>query len=324
MSSPGARVILLDVGSTNARGWLVSGGRIVDRRTLTTGVRATVTSGSSAPVRDAVASLIRALSPDAPPSAVAAAGMITSPQGLREVAHVMAPASTADLARGAVFHHDPALGPVPVMLVPGVKTAGGARDLSGDVMRGEEVLTLGLLADGVLRAGESLLNSGSHWKLIDTDGTARITRSRTSLGGELMHAVQSHTLLGASLPSGPLAEVHTDWLEAGARASSEHGLLRALFGIRLLDQLGEATPAERLSWLAGACVNEDIRGLERSSDAAAPRPVLVTGAAEMPRAWCHLLQAAGWQARPLPLDATESAFITGLLGVVAAAGKERA
>ena len=317
MSGPADPIILLDVGSTNARGWLVAGGRVLDRRTLAAGVRDTATSGSNAAVRDAVAQLIDALSAGGPPSMVAAAGMITSAQGLREVPHVLAPASAADLAAATVLHHDPALGPLPIVLVPGVKTAGRASELSADVMRGEEVLALGLLAQGELKAGESLLNSGSHWKLIETDGTARIVGSRTSLGGELMHAVQSQTLLRASLPSGPLAGIDADWLDAGARASTGHGLLRALFGIRLLDQLGEATGAQRLSWLAGACISEDVRGLEHTHPRTA-RAVVVTGAAEMPQAWCHLLNGAGWQARRLPSEATESAFIAGLLAVIAA------
>lgn len=315
MSGP---VVLLDVGSTNSRGWLVSDGEVVARRALNVGVRDTATSGSNAPVRLAVAKLIASLSPDQAVTSIAGAGMISSAQGIREVPHVAAPASVADVARAAARLEDPELAPLPIVLTPGVMTAGRARDLSADVMRGEEALTFGLLATGGLLPGECLLNSGSHWKIIRTDSEARIAGSQTTLGGEVMHAVQAHTLLAASLPQVPIEDPDIAWVEAGAAATDADGLLRALFGTRLLDQLGEASAAQRLSWLAGACVQEGIRGFERSRGLPRGRGIAVAGPDAMCRAWCHLLERAGYRCRPLGRERTEAAFIAGLTAILAA------
>ncbi len=193
-------LLLLDVGSTNTRAWLVADGAVIERRTAPVGVRDTAISGSDTASPAGLAALVAELSLVRAPAMIAAAGMITSAQGLREVPHVPAPASLTELVRHAVLHRDAAIATVPILLVPGVRTTGAALDLTADVMRGEETLVVGLLATGRLMAGECLLNAGSHWKLIETDSASRIVRSRTSLGGELMHAVQAHTLLSASLP----------------------------------------------------------------------------------------------------------------------------
>ena len=318
MKPVGGTLLVLDVGSTNTRAWLVVDGAIIERRTAPVGVRDTATTGSDTLLRQNLAALVAELSLVRAPAMIAAAGMITSAQGLREITHVPAPACVTDLARHAVVYRDDAIAPVPILLVPGVRTTGAAIDLTADVMRGEETLVIGLLATGHLVAGECLLNAGSHWKLIETDSASRIIRSRTSLGGELMHAVQSHTLLSASLPQQTLTSPDLDALEAGARAARTQGLLRALFGVRLLDQAGELSAESRLSWLAGACIAEDLRGLEQSGWVPRSTPIAVAGPGAMPGAWCHMLAGMGAVARPLSATSIEESFVAGLLAIVAA------
>ncbi len=86
--------------------------------------------------------------------------MISSPLGLRDVPHVVAPAGIDELARGAVSFRGTEVAPQPIVLVPGVRTEifGGASGtgvdaLPFDVMRGEETLVCGLVAGGHLDAG---------------------------------------------------------------------------------------------------------------------------------------------------------------------------
>lgn len=309
-------MVLLDVGSTNSRGWLVRDGRIVESRGLSVGVRDSAREGTTAPVRAAVHELIRALAPADGAFGVAAAGMITSAQGIAEVPHVLAPASAFDLARAAVEIAAPDIAPIPIVLVPGVRTPGGTDDLRDDVMRGEETLALGLVASGLMAPADLLLNAGSHWKLIALDADGRVARSRTSLGGEVVHAVQSATLLAASLPPGPLSSLLPEWLDAGADAAAAEGLLRALFAVRLLDQRGGTTPAQRFAWMAGACIGDDVRALTRGGLLPPGARVLVSGPGAIPAAWRHLLERQGCEAVALTPDATEQAFVAGLWRIV--------
>ncbi len=315
MTPPLQPWIFLDVGSTNSRAWLVRQGEIVDARSLPVGVRDSAREGDTRHVRHAVAELVRALAPADGRYGLAAAGMISSAQGIAEVPHITAPASAEDLARASVPVAAPDIAAVPLVLVPGVRTP-GADGFSEDVMRGEETLTIGLLERGLMTVPDLLLNAGSHWKLIACDGQARVARSRTSLGGEVVHAVQTATLLAASLPSGPLAVALPDWLEAGANAAEADGLLRALFSVRLLDQRGGVTPDDRFAWMAGACIGDDIRALVRSGRLKAGQRVLVSGPGAIPASWAHLLRRQGCDPRVLDAGEIEQAFVAGLWRII--------
>jgi 2-dehydro-3-deoxygalactonokinase len=368
MTAAGAPLsaVFLDVGSTNSRAWLVRGDEILLRETAAVGVRDSARDGSTARVREIVRALIASVTPSGAPVPIFAAGMITSSLGLLDVPHLPAPASAEDLARAAVEFRDVDLSPMPIVLIPGVRTdhdvhgsdvrnghvhggdaygsdgqrkSEGLRDGQGeialleslerkdaagraqgapdaslpfDVMRGEETLVCGLLARGLLDSGSALLNASSHWKLIRVDDQRRVAGSRTSLGGEVVHAVQSGTLLSASLPSGPLDAFSPPWLEAGATAGRRDGLLRALFGVRLLDQQRLATPTERFSWLAGACIAEDIDALLATRAIAPAMRIIVSGPAAVPAAWAHLLSTAGCHAIVLNTADVEQSFVTGL------------
>lgn len=308
--------ILLDVGSTNSRAWLVRDGQILESRSLPVGVRDSAREGHTGGVRRAIAELVRALGPPDGGFGFAAAGMISSAQGIAEIPHILAPASAQDLARASVAIEVPDIAPVPLVLVPGVRTT-DADGLCEDVMRGEETLAIGLLDCGMMATTDLLLSAGSHWKLIAFDDQGRVARSRTSLGGEVVHAVQSATLLSASLPSGPLSVVLPDWLEAGADAADEHGLLRALFSVRLLDQRGGVTPEERFAWMAGACIGDDVRALARAGMLPPGVRVLVSGPGGIPASWAHLLRRQGCEPLVLSAGATEHAFVAGLWRIMA-------
>lgn len=315
-------IAALDVGSTNSRAWLIEARapgpvRVCAPATAPVGVRDAAAAGSPAPVRDAVRRLIAQLSAVSAPSLVVGAGMITSPLGIREVAHVPAPAGIEDLARHAVTFGDRDLCELPITLIPGVRTDGAAT-LDTDVMRGEETLVAGLLSTGLAAPGSGVLNAGSHWKFIQIDGDGRIASSRTSLGGEVLHATATTTLLRAALPDGPLPDVDEEWLVRGADAAAADGLLRAMFGVRLLHLQDETTPGQRYAWLVGATIGADVQALLASGALTAGQPLVVTGPEHMAAAWALLLGRAGVAARALTADQVESSFLAGVASIVRA------
>ena len=131
-------LMLLDVGSTNSRGYLVRDGEIVESRDRDVGVRDSARDGSNRAVRSAVSQLIRELAPGDGDFTAAAAGMATSPQGLVDLPHALAPASAQDLARGALTFRDADLAPVPISSCPVSERRDQKPAWADDVMRGEE------------------------------------------------------------------------------------------------------------------------------------------------------------------------------------------
>jgi len=320
-------LVCVDVGTTNTRVWLVGGGRILARRAAPVGARDTARDGHDRALREGLRHLIAGVLGDRPadvgaPRCIAAAGMITSPQGLVEVPHVVAPAGLEQLGAGAQERVVSDVSDLPFLFVPGVRTVALPGAPSGigasDVMRGEETLCLGLLRQGRIAAGGAVLNVGSHWKLIRIDEQGRVAWSVTSLAGEMVQAVRGETILASALPAGPLADPDGPRLLEGLREARRSGLARALFCVRLLHLSGTTTPEERMSFLLGAFIGADLERLQTTGSLPAGTPVAVTGGEKAGGAWTIALDQAGCPAQNISAADVESAFVGGLQAIVEA------
>jgi 2-dehydro-3-deoxygalactonokinase len=205
--------------------------------------------------------------------------------------------------------------------MPGVRTLERPGAPAGigatDVMRGEEMLCIGLLRQGVLPAGASLLNLGSHWKLVRTDAEGRIAWSITSLSGEMIQAVRAQTVLASALPEGPLSEPEDEALAQGMDEARRSGLPRALFCVRLMELEGRSTPSARLAFMTGAFIGTDLDGLAATGALARGATVAVAGGDKVGGAWTAALERSGCVVRSLSPDEVEGAFLAGLRAIVA-------
>jgi 2-dehydro-3-deoxygalactonokinase len=323
-------LLCVDAGTTNTRVWLVAGDRILARRDATIGARDTARAGHARALRGTLRDLIATVRARTPlgtpaPRLVAAAGMITSPQGLCEVPHVTAPAGAAELAAGARETVLPDVTDIPILFVPGVRTGsldGGEAGIgSVDVMRGEETLAVGLLHLGRLAPGSLLLHVGSHWKVIRLDAAGRVAGSVTSLAGEMLQAVTNETILASGLPSTPLIAPDERLLRQGMAEAERSGLARALFCVRLLELAGATSAEGRLSFLVGAFIGAELAGLAAGGILAPGMTVTVAGDDKVGGAWRLALERAGWTAYSLTPAEREAGFLAGLGAIVAARGR---
>jgi 2-dehydro-3-deoxygalactonokinase len=315
-------LICVDAGTTNTRVWLTSGDRVIARAQTGVGVRDTAREGSSERLRNALRELINQIRDEArnqgfgkSPECVIAAGMITSPLGLAEVPHVAAPAGLNELAASTERHSFSEITDLPILLVPGVRSGPRRCDQETvgetDVMRGEETLVVGLNALGLLAPRSTLLNLGSHWKVIKLDQDARIASSVTSMTGELIHTAQTQTILASSVLQTRPDAIDQTWLEAGMREQRRSGLARALFCVRLLEQGSDGSPEQRLSFLIGAFLASDMdamyaRGLLDSQGA-----FVVTGGGAIAEIWRAALDQISMRAITLNDSEVENATLTG-------------
>ena len=321
-----ACILYVDGGTTRTRAWAAVGERVVASAEVPAGARDGAregrTTGLAAAVRRLVLDVEDRCRAEAAPTPVlaVAAGMITSPQGLVDVPHVEAPADARDLGRAAPCRVLPGIGPFRIVFVPGVRTGGArapTRDTIAecDVVRGEEALALGLVRRGHLAGGGVLLSLGSHWKAVLVDAAGRIAGSVSTLSGEIVESVRAHTILASSLPSEWPAVLPADWLAAGIDHGRRHGLPRAYYEVRLLDQRVASEPSDRLAFLVGATVAASEDTLLRPS---APRRVALAGPPALTRAWEAPVRERG--GTPLVLDDDEraAAFRAGCRAVLEA------
>ena len=246
-------------------------------------------------VREVIDDLLRPIppSPDVAiakgatqPELIVAAGMLSSELGLLPVPHVIAPAGPGDLARRVSMIRIPEVSKLPIYFIPGIRTPpsnGPDGWFAADVMRGEECETWGaystLSQNGKIAAGswQAFLWPGSHTKLVEVDPAGQITRSHTTLAGELLQAVAQHTLLTDALPGELPSELNRDAAEAANRAVARDGLGRAAFLVRVASLTQALNAFERASFWIGAVVSTDVESLVRHSILATGRAVWIGG-----------------------------------------------
>jgi len=257
------------------------------------------------------------------PHYIAAAGMIGSNLGLAEVPHIQPPAGIDELTAAAQWHHFSDVTELPFLLVPGVRsgppTATAASINKVDVIRGEETLCAGLVALQLVKPPCTVLNLGSHWKAIQLDATGKITSSVTSLSGELLHVVQSHTVLADSLEKERPQELAAKWIEAGMEEQRRSGLARALFCARLLDLAHQGGPEDRLAFAVGAFIASDLDALMTRGVIAPESNIALVGHSSISDAWRTALSERNIAATIIAQEQSESALLEALRRILAGA-----
>ena len=327
--------ITIDAGTTNTRAYLwAEGPRLAASARAETGVHQTAMDGNNRRLKQAVRGCLEELLRQGgigyeQVGAILASGMITSNVGLAEVPHVPAPAGAEELARGSrrVLLED--ICPVPIRFIPGVKNNLGDVTLDNfeamDMMRGEEVETLAILASRPKGEPCLLVLPGSHTKFVAVDGAGKITGCLTTITGELLECLTCHTVIADAVGRRFADEesYHRELLLKGFQASSRTGISRGAFSARILNQFAEKDKGKMASFLLGAALGEDVRAL-RGSRALRPderTPVIVSGKNPLRQALFDILRFDGFFRRVeqyvpdsgLPLSALGSFLVADVL-----------
>lgn len=256
-------VIIIDGGTTNTRLALVRDGKTLCRTKLACGAGDTARLGSNRMLAESVKNAIGALTAEAGMELTAldgiyASGMIGSELGLHAVPHIPTPAGLKELARGCETVSLPAVSPVPITFVPGVKSDSRLPD-ECDLMRGEEVEALGIRALCGEKDAFVLLLPGTHNKIIFLDADGCIERFCTAMSGELTRCICEHTILREALDGGYTKTPDRAFLLKGYDLCEMYGFTAALFKIRVFSKQMTLTAAQLYSMLVGMVLHEDVK-----------------------------------------------------------------
>ena len=214
---------------------------------------------------------------DAPSSPIMLCGMIGSDRGWRHASYVQAPTDVMGLAR--------ALTPVPfkgvAKIVPGV-TASYSNEM--EVMRGEETLVLGFLAQTEI-SDAVLCLPGTHSKWVRVR-QGRIDHFRTYMTGELRALV----LAQGALATGAVQVPSQDAFLRGMRSEGS-AMSRRLFQARSRRLLGALAIEHTASFVSGVVIGEEVAAEVRSVESGTP--IFLVARDELAKDYAFALKHAG-------------------------------
>lgn len=262
-------IVTIDAGTTNSRVRIWRNKQKIAQASEPVGIRDTAISGNHSRLARAVGkALRRAMSGLNERYEIVASGMITSELGLYHVPHLLAPVSFNDLVQGAVAHTLPDIASQPIWFIPGVKNRVSGLNADTidamDMMRGEEVETVGLLMQHNISGPALLTLPGSHSKFVLTDERQRIISCVTTMAGELLDVFTRQTILSQSLDGRFAADLDQEYLLKGADSCRQVGLARSGFTVRLLDLFAHTSHNQRASYLLGAVFYSDLQAIKHS------------------------------------------------------------
>lgn len=291
----------IDSGTTNTRAKIWKDNTVVAQSFIEAGVRDTAITGSTQKLKKGVGEAIRKAIGEAKVAndsiaAIIASGMITSNVGLHEVPHVIAPAGKAELAAGMVQTVIPEVSDKPIWFIPGIKNHVAPIDTDNcetmDIMRGEETEIIGIIEKLCVKGPAVLILPGSHSKIAQIDEDNRITGCITTLAGELLEIITHKTILADALHNSFADTMDEAMLLKGASFSSQVGLGRTCFMIRILDLFSDLTVNEKANILLGAVLGSDLLAMKnsRALKVTAKVPLIIMGKKLLKEAFAVLLR----------------------------------
>lgn len=265
-------IITIDTGTTNTRVCLWNGFTFIGHTKRPVGVRDSSIDGNNHKIIRGISESIAELLSihdinEIDIGLVLASGMISSNLGLTEVTHLIAPAKITDFANHLHVQTIPEVCSLPIHFIPGLKNSANLKNgpiEARDVMRGEEVETLGLLDLTKLNKAVTFILPGSHTKFVAVNNKQELTGCCTTLAGELTSVITHNTILTNSLHDSFTDDLDREFLHNGALSCKTVGFTRSLFSIRVLSQTTNASQNQLASFLLGIITIEDINALINS------------------------------------------------------------
>ncbi|MBO5224396.1 MAG: 2-dehydro-3-deoxygalactonokinase [Clostridia bacterium] len=275
--------ITIDGGTTNTRISLVKDGDIIATDKYNVGAKASIDGNAKLKqtVKDGISKILAKTGIDAKSVIrIIASGMITCEFGLVNLPHITAPCGIKELKQNAFDTFLPEISEIPFTFIRGVKTV--SEDLEKvDMMRGEESELMGIIQEGKC----AYVLPGSHSKIIFTDDNGNITDFATLLTGELIYAISTDTILKDAIDL-TLSRFDKEYLAKGYEYCKKNGINEALFKVRILKNLLEATPQQCYGFFLGIALCGEIDKIIKAN---APT-VVIGGKKQLKEATAYLLE----------------------------------
>lgn len=259
----GKYLFYFDSGTTNTRAYLLNSDfEILCVRRRNIGSKDSAIAGNNSVLINGLWELYRETIgafyiSDCDISAIYASGMISSPYGLCEIAHINVPISVKNFSESIYsfwedtkFHRN-------INIIPGLKSLKDDFSCSGN-MRGEEIEIFGALDEldnsGLDNVAIILPGSHTHIALLENGTVEDIISTFT---GELFYAIKEETIFSPLLERMPL-ELDSQMVKLAYTNLRKFGFNRAMYIAHAMRIFDRYSPDQRYSYCEGV-VNGGVR-----------------------------------------------------------------
>lgn len=276
--------ITVDGGTTNTRVCLAVDGNIVDTIKYNVGAGKSIDNKNilKSTIKEGISEILKRNNMQSSEILrILASGMLTSEYGIYTLEHIKTPVGIKKLHEGMTETVISEISDIPFVFMRGVKTDCESYE-NADMMRGEETELMGL-ADSIYGDCVYIL-PGSHSKIIKTDNTGEITDFSTMLTGEMIAAISGNTILKAAVDL-ENAVLNNEYLMKGFEYCKENGINKALFKVRVLNNIFSRTADEVYSFFMGVVLCEEILEIIKLK----PKNVVIGGKRQIKKAMYEIL-----------------------------------
>ncbi|MDB5490693.1 MAG: 2-dehydro-3-deoxygalactonokinase [Micavibrio sp.] len=315
--------IIVDWGSTNFRAFLVTDGKIIDRRTApghgVLQLYAAAFSDARLLNNEAYrtkfyADILRAQTGPWLQRheifTIFMCGAIGSREGWLNTGYCDAPAGLSSLAKSIRYldaHENGGFLEARIGILPGLATRRHGRY---DIMRSEEIKSLGALTHFGLRDGVFCI-PGTHCKWV-TVKEGRIVDFYSVMTGELYNILQINGSL-APLLTGQQQEDEQSFIQGLALSAEGHDLLSDLWQVRSQKIRAEYPPQHLQSYLSGILIGHELR--QAKSVIKDPQNlILLSDFGNRQKCYRRAIESAGWTVTN-EIE-SETAVCEGMLGLI--------
>ena len=274
--------ITIDGGTTSTRIRLLKDKKIIETIKLDIGVRNAIDNrnGYIMAIKDAIDEIISRSNETV--VRILASGMITSEFGLCNLTHINIPAGVSELHNAMYETVIEEISNIPFVFIKGVKN--DSEEVADfDMMRGEETELIGIIEK---EYGECIyILPGSHSKVIKVDEQGRITSFSSMLTGEMIASLSQETILKDAVDLST-TEIDKDYLLKGYNLTEKEGVNKALFKVRILNNIFGCSKEEVYSFFLGVILHNEIMSIVKDET----RTIVIGGRKQIKNAMAIILK----------------------------------
>lgn len=267
----------LDIGTSNTRLCLYSHGNLVCTKKMAIGAGSTKTFGKDflfKKLKDLILSILSEnYIREESVAYIFASGMAGSELGLCEIPHIPLPVNVCNLEQHIQTHTLSQITSIPIAFVPGIKKV--QDNMLADIMRGEEVESIGIFNALSTHEDFVLVLPGTHNKVICVRSDGTITDFYSTMSGEVLHNIISNSILTGQVDHD--FEIEKSAVLHGAQYAAENGLHATLFHVRVM-AMNKLRKDTLCSFLYGAVISQDIEKIRHFSTG---KPIYIGGRHEL-------------------------------------------